>query len=378
MKLPLKIAVVGCGGMGTGHVCAITGMGAYAEDAGITVYNAYMAGQVVTEPLDGKLELAGIYDIDPARMEWAASHGFHCYKDYDDMLADPDVDIILIALPNDLHKGHAIKAMRAGKHVLCEKPAMLSSQDMLDVIEVAKETGMVFYPRQNRRWDYDFVTIKEIFEKKLIGEVFDIESRVHGSNGIPGDWRHEKARGGGMMYDWGIHLLDRMLYMMEGYKLKTVFCRTRYATHDECDDGFTGIFVFENGPEWHVEVSTWNFEKLPLWYMCGEKGTVTIKDWSDMQGSMSVLTKFEDENLKPILAGEGLTKTMADRSTDSVTTTACPPVTVNRNELYLNLVDAINNGAELICKPEQTVRVLRLMEACFESSEKGIAVEFDK
>lgn len=377
MKLPLKIAVVGCGGMGTGHVCAITGMGAYAEDAGITVYRAAYQGQVEVTPLDGKLELAGIYDIDPARIAWAQSHGFKCYESYEEVLADPDCDIVLIALPNDLHKEYSIRAMRAGKHVLCEKPAMLSSQDLLDVIEVSKETGKVFYPRQNRRWDYDYIMLKNVFDQGLIGEVFDIESRVHGSNGIPGDWRHEKARGGGMMYDWGIHLLDRMLDMMKPRKLKSVYCRMRYATHDECDDGFTAVFTFENGPEWHVEVGTWNFEKLPLWYMCGEKGTVTIKDWSDMDGSMSILKKFEDENLKPILAGEGLTKTMATRSSDSVVTTKCPPVIVNRNELYLNLVDACNGEAEQICKPEQTVRALRLMEACFESSEKNIVVNFE-
>lgn len=96
-----------------------------------------------------------------------------------------------------------------------------------------------------------------------------------------------------------------------------------------------------------------------------------------MDGSMSILKKFEDENLKPILAGEGLTKTMATRSSDSVVTTKCPPVIVNRNELYLNLVDACNGEAEQICKPEQTVRALRLMEACFESSEKNIVVNFE-
>ena len=67
---------------------------------------------------------------------------------------------------------------------------------------------------QNRRWDEDFLTIKQMYNEKTIGDLFRIESRVHGANGIPGDWRHLEAHGGGSL-DWGVHLLDQVLFMVD-------------------------------------------------------------------------------------------------------------------------------------------------------------------
>ena len=68
---------------------------------------------------------------------------------------------------------------------------------------------------QNRRWDEDYLTIKRIYDEGRLGRVFKIESRVHGSRGIPSDWRNQKAYGGGMVLDWGIHLLDQLLMMVK-------------------------------------------------------------------------------------------------------------------------------------------------------------------
>lgn len=135
--------------------------------------------------LTTKMVLAGTYDIKEDRQEWARKQGFFTYNSFEDILADERVDVVLVATPNDDHKDLSIRAMRAGKHVLCEKPVMMCSQDLVDVMEVAKETGKIFYPRQNRRWDKDYLTMKKVYDEKLIGNVFHIESRYHGSRGIP-------------------------------------------------------------------------------------------------------------------------------------------------------------------------------------------------
>ena len=147
MDKKYRIAIVGCGGMGSGHAVALQ------SGTGETVYkgnvaDAKMPDSAMTTHLGEMAELAGITDIDPARVEWATSQGIFVYADYEEMLADKTVDAILIATPNHLHKPMAIAALRAGKHVLCEKPVMLSSADLLDVIEEAKKANKVFYPRQ--------------------------------------------------------------------------------------------------------------------------------------------------------------------------------------------------------------------------------------
>lgn len=371
----IAVGIVGCGGMGGGHAIALgTGTGNAVWNAKDKVSTMGSIDENTTD-LSKKIILAGVYDVKPERQEWAREQGFFTYDSYEAMLADPDIDVILVATPNHLHKPESIAAMRAGKHVLCEKPVMMNSAELVEVMEVAKETGKIFYPRQNRRWDKDFLVIKKIYEEKLLGEVYNIESRVHGSRGIPGDWRGIKEYGGGMMFDWGVHLLDR-LTMMIPEKIKKVYCTLTHITNDEVDDGLTVRLTFESGLTATVEVGTCNFMNLPLWYMTGNKGTASIEKWG-AEGKMVVLQSWEDKDATPILAGEGLTKTMAPRQGKSIEEFPCPDVVYDRNELYSNLCDTINGTAEQIVTPEQALRVMRLMEAAIESFEKGVVIDFE-
>ena len=184
--------------MGGGHAVAIaTGSGQALWMTDGSKGRELLPGDT---DLTTKMVLAGTYDIKEDRQEWARKQGFFTYNSFEDILADERVDVVLVATPNDDHKELSIRAMRAGKNVLCEKPVMMNSKDLEDVLEVAKETGKVFYPRQNRRWDKDYLTMKKVYDEKLIGNVFHIESRYHGSRGIPGDWRGIKEKGGGMMF----------------------------------------------------------------------------------------------------------------------------------------------------------------------------------
>ena len=179
------LGIVGYGGMGSWH------------------------GNIVKD-IDG-LTVKGVYDIKPERGEIAKERGFQSYHSLEELLSDEEIDIVLVSTPNDLHKPIAIQAMRAGKNVVSEKPVTLSSADLAEMIRVSEETGVLFTVHQNRRWDEDFLTMKKIYDENLLGGVFRIESRVHGSRGIPGDWRQEKEHGGGMVLDWGVHLLDQIL-----------------------------------------------------------------------------------------------------------------------------------------------------------------------
>lgn len=369
----IAVAIVGCGGMGGGHAVAI------ATGSGQALWMTDGSRGRELEPgdtdLKTKMVLAGTFDIKEDRQQWARNQGFRTYSSFEEILEDPDVDVVLVATPNDDHKDLSIRAMRAGKHVLCEKPVMMTSKDLEDVMAVANETGRVFYPRQNRRWDKDYLVMKKIYDEKLIGNVFHIESRYQGSRGIPGDWRGMKEKGGGMMFDWGVHLLDRMVLMVPE-KVKKVYAKMTHVTNDEVDDGFIMHMTFESGLTATIEVGTCNFITLPNWYMTGDQGTATIADYKD-DGRMVVLRSWEDKDATPILMGEGLSKTMAPRNEDSVDDLPLPYYDYDRNALYSNLCDVIMGKAEQIVKPEEALRVLRLMEAALESDEKGIAVDFE-
>ncbi|MBQ9779572.1 MAG: Gfo/Idh/MocA family oxidoreductase, partial [Clostridia bacterium] len=103
------------------------------------------------------VELAGIYDIKPERCELAESQGIHAYASLEQLLADPAIDFVTIATPNDQHKPIALKALAAGKHVISEKPVTLSSADLQEIIDAANVAGKLFTVHQNRRWDGEFL-----------------------------------------------------------------------------------------------------------------------------------------------------------------------------------------------------------------------------
>ena len=157
------------------------------------------------------VNLMGIYDIKPSQCELAESRGIHAYASLEELLADPAIDFVTIAVPNDMHKPLALQALAAGKHVICEKPVTLSSADLQEMIDASKAANRLFTVHQNRRWDGEFLVMRDIYNSGELGPVHHIESRCHGSRGIPGDWRQLPEQGGGMILDWGIHLIDQIM-----------------------------------------------------------------------------------------------------------------------------------------------------------------------
>lgn len=350
--------------MGTNYMLGIVGFGGMGNWHRETI-----------DTIDG-LEVAGIYDIDEARKAYAKEVGVHSYDSLEELLADEQIDIVLIATPNDLHKPIAIQAMRAGKNVVSEKPVTLNSSDLQEMIEVSKETQKLFTVHQNRRWDEDYLTMKKIYEEQKLGEVYRIESRVHGSRGIPGDWRQEKEHGGGMVLDWGVHLLDQILQMMGSTKLKTVYATVTNITNTMVDDGFTVQLGFENNVDVLIEVGTSNFISLPRWYMIGQNGTAIIEDWS-MKGRIVRAVGKNEEDVVPVRTAAGLTKTMAPRRDDTISTEELTIVKSDIRDFYRNVMKAIAKEEEPKIKLPEVMRVMKLMEAIFESSEKKQVIYFE-
>ena len=345
----INVAVVGYGGMGGWHTDRIRNM--------------------------EKFNLAGVWDIDPDRLEEAEKNGIHAYASFEDVLADESVELLVIATWNDVHKPLCIAAMRAGKNVISEKPVTLSVKDLDDMIAVSKETGKLFTVHQNRRWDDDYLTMKNVCDKNVLGNVFRIESRVQGSRGIPGDWRKEKGHGGGMVYDWGVHLLDQALTMNDDNPLESVYAHITQITNVECDDGFYCELRFRNGLYYMVEVTTNNFITLPRWYILGENGTAVIEDW-DLNGKTTVVHNWDKIDSVPVKAGTGITKTMAPRTDETIHDEPLEKIHGKWVQYYDNIYDVIRGGAAQIVTHRQMRRCLKLIEAIFTSAATDSVVKF--
>ena len=357
-----NLAIIGLGGMGNWHRELVN-------------EGTWFGGKKFEGGGFENLKVIGSFDLKETRQQFAKEHGLHPYNTMEELLADPKVDIVLVSTPNDMHKPLIIKALEAGKNAVSEKPVTLSSSDFQEMIDASKRTGKVFTVHQNRRWDEDYLTVKKIYEEKTLGEVHRIESRVHGSRGIPGDWRGLPEHGGGMILDWGVHILDQALQMIP-CKLKKVYATLTYITNEVVDDGFHVQLTFENGLIFVLEVGTSNFINLPRWYVLGRDGTAVIEDFS-CRGKIVRVTDWSNKDAVPIRTAAGLTKTMAPRTKDTIREEPLPVVKSDIRDFYRNVIAVIEGREKLKVSLDSVMRNMKLMETIFRSAKSGLPESFE-
>ena len=344
-----RVAIVGYGGQGAWH-----------------------AGHIIKSEV---VSLAGIFDIAEKRVAAAKDNGIYTYPTFEDILSDKDVDIVVCATPNDVHKDIVVRSLLSGKNVICEKPVALSVGDFDDMVAAAKQAGVVLSVHQNRRWDVDYLAIKSIIESEEIGQTLNIESRIHGSRGIPSDWRCHKPEGGGMILDWGVHLIDQMLKLIPE-RITRVYCEKTNITTDEVDDGFNLHLVFESGKRATVEVGTYNFIAMPRFYMQCKGGSALIEDWQK-RCKVAKLLAWCEKDVLPVQTAAGITKTMAPRDELTIKSYEIERPTSDVHDFYRNYVRAVDGVEEQLIKNDEVRRVLLVMEAAFKSADSGESLKVD-
>jgi predicted dehydrogenase len=347
--MKMKLGIIGFGGMANWHF-------EHAPEAGVRVLSAY--------------------DIDPAKLDDARKLGLKAYNSLQDFLADDEINFVLVATPNQVHKELAIAALRAGMHVMVEKPATLSVKDWDDMVAVSESTGKILTVHQNRRWDKDYRSMRAVVESGGLGQVAVIESRVFGTGGALFGWRGFRQFGGGMLYDWGVHLVDQLLDMYPDRKVKSVFASLMSLQKEEVDDYDKLLIEMESGPLLHIEICTFAFRDMPRWYVVGGGGTLVIEDFACSQGGYTK-PRLTDTPIAPVvvMTAAGPTRMMAPRPPETKEDFPLPQVSPEWTDLYKNLVDVMNSRAELIVKPAQVRRVLQVLEALFRSAEAGKSIE---
>ena len=336
-----KVAVIGYGGQGAWH-----------------------CGQVLKSDV---VELAGTYDIKENRRNAAKENGIFVYESNEAIFADSNVDIIVVATPNDVHEDLVVNGLTSGKDVICEKPVALSVESFDRMVAAAEKSGKILSVHQNRRWDVDFLAVKQVIESGEIGDVIRVESRIHGSRGIPSDWRCEKAPGGGMILDWGVHLIDQMLQLVPD-KITSVNCNCTHITNKEVDDGFRLELTFDSGKSAYVEVGTYNFLPLPRFYMQCKDGSLYLEDWQK-KAHVAKLTAWIEKDVTPVQNAAGITKTMAPRDELTLDEYDIERLSSDVHNFYRNFVAATEGKEEQLIKNWQVRRVLSVMQACFKSDE---------
>jgi len=322
-----------------------------------------------------EIEIVAGYDINPDTCAKRAKEwGVKVYDTPEELYADPEIELVLIATTNEVHAEYSIKCMEAGKNVVCEKPVTMSSAELEEVIKVRDKTGKFFSIHQNRRWDPDYMVIKKMLEDKTLRNPYTIKSSVHGSHRLYG-WRAFLPNGGGLLLDWGVHLLDQILDLMPD-KVVSTYGHLHALPQSEVDDAFTVMLRFESGCTAVIDISTNSYVVEPRWRVHSPEGTAIIEDW-ELHGR--IVKQADPDEIDwtetVIYTAAGPTRTMLPRPKDTTIVQDLPKVG-DRSwiDYYRNVVGVLQGKAEQIVTAEQGLRVMKVIEAVFESSKTGVAV----
>ncbi len=318
------------------------------------------------------IQVKGAWDVREEARQKARDAGILAYESLDALLKDPEVQLVTIATPNDFHKDLCIAALRAGKNVICEKPVTLNAQELTEIIDVAKETGLLFTVHHNRRLDRDYRIVQETLKSGLLGRPYFLESKVQGSRRSLHGWRGHKLNGGGMLLDWGIHLIDQMMDLICS-PVVAVDAHLLSIYTPEVDDNIKLTLSFENGAVAMLEMATNCLINAPRWHISGTEGTMVIENW-ECDGRIMRLKAdgemaWEDDI---VYTAAGPTRTMAPRPAHTMEELPLPDVKTQWSDYYNNIVDVLENGAAPMVTHEQLLRVMRVVDLLFESAQDGV------
>ncbi|MCB1646940.1 MAG: Gfo/Idh/MocA family oxidoreductase, partial [Pseudomonadales bacterium] len=191
-KSELKFAVVGCGNIGTRHI-----------------------GHV-----ENLAELAAICDNNPNKLEKFSNSTARKFENLTEMLAEMSgkIDVVSICTPNGLHAEHTIAALRAGFHVLCEKPMALSSEDCGEMIKVAEQMNRRLFVVKQNRYNPPIVAVKELIDQGALGKIYSAHLNCFWNRNAgyyENSWKGSNDLDGGCLYTQFSHFID-LLYWMVG------------------------------------------------------------------------------------------------------------------------------------------------------------------
>ncbi len=325
-----------------------------------------------------EIELAAVCDIVPDQLADAPA-GVKTFASAEEMIAGADFDTAIISVPNDLHLQMVKLCADAGKNILLEKPAALSVAEFDRMCEIVKAAGIHMTVHQQRRWDVDYTTMKAVLDQGLVGKPYIIKSQLYGFNGNMHDWHVYPEKGGGMLYDWGVHLIDQIL-MMTKEKPVSVYADLKNVINARVDDYFKLIFEYASGMTAEIELGTYYLTPKRAWFIGGTTGSAVIDGVFRAQGSAEgkiVRTRHLLESVpgKLTMTSAGPTRSFGEPEPGLLYEEPLPEIHTEHRDFYLHYLKARQGLEEDAVKLNQVRTVLSVMEAVRESARTHQAVE---
>ncbi|MES2388300.1 MAG: Gfo/Idh/MocA family oxidoreductase [Bacteroidota bacterium] len=202
----------------------------------------------------------------------AKYQGINTVRDYEDLLHISGPELIVVNVPDTLHVEFATRAMRAGKHVIIEKPFTLTVSEAKTLIQIAESEDRVLSVFQNRRWDSDFLTVRKLIDSGMLGRLVEYEAHFDRFRNVvdTGKWRENMGIGHGALYNLGSHLIDQALVLF-GLPDEVYGELRIQRTGGSIDDNFE-IILHYSALKVTLKVGTLVRANLPRYILLGEQG----------------------------------------------------------------------------------------------------------
>lgn len=293
---------------------------------------------------------------------------------FEDLLTQ-DIDLIVICTPNNLHYSMSKQALLSGKNVIVEKPMAITYAEALELCEIARTRKVMFSVYQNRRWDGDFLTVKKLIDSGKLGDIVDYETRfnrfVIGKSSKA--WKAEGGEGINVLYDLGVHLIDQAVCLF-GIP-KSIYGNLRKErVISGSIDYFQVVLDYES-----LQVKVFSSEtalgRFPNFAVWGTNGSF-IKCGTDVQEQALA------NGITPDAPGFGSDfpenlGTLSINENGSIKESEVVTETGRYHEYYDNIFEVLDNGADLIVKPEQCAKVIRLLELATISSKQNCRIDVE-
>ncbi|WP_280400293.1 Gfo/Idh/MocA family oxidoreductase [Nocardia carnea] len=344
---------------------------------GVAIIGYGLAGAVFHAPLisaEPRMRVAAVVTGSAERAEQARRDhaGVRVLPDADALFADPSgIDVVVVAAPNRTHAALAGRALSAGTAVVVDKPFAVTSAEAAEVIRSAGEAGRILTVFQNRRWDGDFRTVRQLVEDGRLGQVRRFESRFERWRPVPkSGWRETgtAADAAGILYDLGSHLVDQALTLFG--PAGTVYCEldSRRPGVSTDDDMFLAL-THTTGVRSHLWASAVAPLLGPRFRVLGEKAGYEVRGMDPQEDALRAGRRPGDGTPWGTVDPEryGTLGAEPDR-------TAFPTLPGDYLAFYRALADAILDGSPVPVDPGDALAGLRILEAARESAESGAVV----
>jgi scyllo-inositol 2-dehydrogenase (NADP+) len=304
----------------------------------------------------GLYDVVGVCDITESRREAAKAEGMQATDNLDDFL-NWDIELVLITTHSSAHYADALKVANAKKHMLIEKPLAIRGHEAEEMVQAAKDNGVVLTAHHNRHYDGDYRLVKKAVREGAIGDIVSIENRTMGARPAVGygvadynqAWRITAAAGGGTLLDFGPHWVEQVLDLMEGHKVVSIFADVRHTKWGDSDDLFDITMVFENGVRARAAKSDISFYTLPYkWVVLGSDATLVCE-----KGGAEYVTVY----------GENYETKRKDA--------------VEAQNLHANIARHLREGEDLIITADHALRVMQVLEAARQSGASGKSLDVE-